>query len=508
MYLLDKLSRAHDVEHGTGETYCICTAILPGPLFFGKFSRLFGGAPLFSRLVMRDQWCSLLGWTVRKMPLRTALILLGFLGVPAMIKGQVLTLADAVSAAEANNRAIHVAQLEQGKAIDEVRAARTYRMPIFSVTALGTHSLSHLGLTFEKGSLGTYPVVGPIPGRTTTLESPQGVGGVVYANIAQPLSQQYRIGLGIQAAQVGVEASREQIRLQQQSVANEVRKLYYGILQTESGKKSLQAEVESLKQLDRDTTQDTVQKVALRADSLNVKAQLARAEYELFRLDDPLQTQKQQLNRLMGRDINTPFEADPLSAADFELPPLSEAVARAMESRPEIRLAKLKVRQAELDRRVKNAERIPDVSLSATTLATGNFTNALPTHLSVVGVQLSWDVFDWGRKRQQLNEKRQAEDQASLELKDAEALVAIDVSHQYRRLNEARKEVDVASTLQSAATESLRVMTNRYSQREALLSEVLKAQSTQATADHSFTEALLNLAAAQADFEKAVGEDQ
>jgi outer membrane protein TolC len=419
-----------------------------------------------------------------------------------------LTLNDAIRAADANNRAIQIAQLEREKALDQVQVARTYRLPTFSLIALGSQSLTRLGLTLDKGSLGIYPNVGPIPGKTTTLESPLRVGGIFFANVAQPLSQQYKIGLGIQLARVGVEAADEQIRSRRQSTVNEVRRLYYGILQAESGKKSLQATVDFLQQLDRDTNQNVAQRVALRADSLNVTAQLAQAEYELLKLDDPLQTQKEQLNRLMGRDLDTPFEVDLLSAVEFELPQLQEARARAIESRPEIRLARLKVRKAELDRRIKNAERIPEVSLSLTTLATANLSNALPRNLSGVGIQVNWDVFDWGRKRKQLQEMRQAEDQALLELKEAESLIIVDVSHQYRRLIEARKELEVARLSQSAATESLRVTRNQFTQRYALLSDVLKVQSSHAEADHRFTQALLNLAATQADFDKAIGGDQ
>src|SRR5262245_54779953 len=345
-----------------------------------------------------------------------------------------LTLDDAIKAAEANNRAIRIAQLEREKAFDQVQVARTYRLPTFSLIALGSQSLTRLGLTLEQASLGVYPNVGPIPGKTTTLESPLKVGGIFFANVSQPLSQQFKIGLGIQLARVGVESAEEQIRSKRQSTVNEVRRLYYGILQAESGKRSLQATVDFLTQLDRDTNQNVAQQVALKADSLNVKAQLSQAEFELLKLDDPLQTQKQQLNRLMGRDPDTQFDVVLSSAAEFELPQLQEARARAVESRPEIRLARLKVRKAELDRRIKNAERIPEVSLSLTTLATANLSNALPKNLSGVGIQVNWDVFDWGRKRSQLQEMRQAEDQALLELKEAEALVIVDVSHQYRRL--------------------------------------------------------------------------
>jgi len=417
-------------------------------------------------------------------------------------------LQQAIEAAEANNRAIRAARLESAKALTEVNVARTYRLPAFSVAALGSQSLAHLGLTFPLGSLGVYPGIGPIPGKSTTLTGPLQPAGIFYASIAQPLSQQHKIGLGIKLARVGAEIADETVRSRQQTTVNEVRRLYYGVLQAESGQRSLQATVEFLKQLDQDTGRIVAQRVALQAESLDVKAQLVQAEFALLKLQDPLETQKQQLNRLMGRHPETPFEVDPLTATDFEMPDLKEAYAKAIESRPEIRLARLQVKKAELDHRLKRAERIPDVSLTMTNVATVNLSPILPNRLSVVGVQVTWDVYDWGRKRKQAEEKRLAEEQASLDESDIEAQIIVEVAHQYRKLIEARKEVEVAQASQSARRELLRVTRNRYGQRDVLLSDVLKAQSGLVEADNRFTQALLDLATAQSDFEKAIGGDQ
>ena len=88
---------------------------------------------------------------------------------------------------------------------------------------------------------------------------------------------------GHQFAQVGVAATTEQVRAKRQGVVNEVRRLYYGIAQAESGKATLQATVDFLKQLDRETNQQVVQRVALQAELLNVRAQLIQAEYELLK---------------------------------------------------------------------------------------------------------------------------------------------------------------------------------------------------------------------------------
>ena len=435
--------------------------------------------------------------------LRTALI-----GAPGVVHGQTLTLQQAIESAEANNRAIRAAHLERDKALTGVNVARTYRLPAFSVAALGSQSLASLGLTFPSGSLGVYPGIGPIPGESTTLSGPLQPAGIFYASVTQPLSQQHKIGLGIKLARIGVDIADETIRSKRLATVNEVRRLYYGVLQAESGQRSLQATVEFLKQLDQDTGRNVVQRVALQAESLDVKAQLAQAEFALLKLRDPLETQKQELNRLMGRDPDTPFEVDPLAATDFEMPELKQAYATAIDSRPEVRIARLQVKKAELDRRLKRAERIPDVSLAFTSVATVNLSSILPNRLSVVGIQVTWDVYDWGRKREQAKEKGLVEEQASLDVKDTEARIIVEVAHKYRKLIEARKQVEVAQASQSATREFLRVSTNRYLQRDVLFSDVLKAQSGLAEADNRFTQALLDVATAQADFEKALGVDQ
>src|SRR6476620_8601718 len=426
----------------------------------------------------------------------------------SIVNGQVITLTEAVRTAESHDRSIHIAELDREKAVREIDVARTHRYPIFSVTALGSQPLTQLGITLERGSLGVYPFDGPIPGETTTLESPLRFGFIGYASVQQPLTQQYKIGLGIELAKIGVDATTEQIRAKRQAVVNEVRRLYYGIAQAESSRTTLRATVDFLRQLDRETSQQVVQRAALQADSLNVKAQLVQAEYELLKMDDPIQTQKEQLNRLMGRPIDAQLEIDVSSLVENEPVSLTDAYAEALASRPEIRLANVQQRRAQLERRLASAERIPDVSLSLLALRTLNYSSVLPNSVSSVGIQATWAVFDWGRKRNEIQAKQDAEAQAALEIKDTEARVMADVAHQYRRILEARKELELARAFQSSNTEALRVARNRYVQRDVVLSDVARLQSSLAEANHRYTQALMDLATAQADFEKAMGRDR
>jgi outer membrane protein TolC len=439
---------------------------------------------------------------------RLTFLAIAWLCLPASGFGQVTTLSEAIRAAESANRTIQIATLEHEKARRDVSMAKSHRLPVFSVTALGSQPLTQLGVTLEQGALGVYPFDGPIPAQTTTLTSPLRFGVIGYASVAQPLTQQHKIGLGIELAGVAVEAAGEQLRATRQAVINEVRHLYYGIVQAESGRRTLRATVDFLEQLERETNQQVVQRVALKADQLQVKAQLLQAEYELLKMDDPIASQKEQLNRLMGRAIDTPFEIDALSIIEADVVSLSDAFAEAAASRPEIRLAKVQQRKAQLERRLASAERIPDVSLSLQTLRTVNFSSVLPNNITSIGVQGTWDVFDWGRKRDEVQKKQGAEAQAALDVKEAEARVMADVAHQYRRIAEIRKEVELSRALQAFNTEALRVARNRYLVREAVLSEVGRIESTLAEANHRYTHALMNLATAQADFEKSMGRDR
>ena len=115
---------------------------------------------------------------------------------PSVVHGQVITLTEAVRTAESHDRSIHIAKLDRDKALREIDVARTRRYPIFSVTALGSQPLTQLGITLERGSLGVYPFDGPIPGQTTTLESPLRFGFIGYASVQQPLTQHTRSAWG------------------------------------------------------------------------------------------------------------------------------------------------------------------------------------------------------------------------------------------------------------------------------------------------------------------------
>ncbi|PYS25984.1 MAG: hypothetical protein DMG11_21670 [Acidobacteria bacterium] len=416
--------------------------------------------------------------------------------------GEVLTLEQAVALALRDNHVVREAENQAGKAGDVLAATRTGRFPSMDVFSLAAEQfVEPVHVANPISSI--FPGVGPffsigIPRRPTFIFT---------GLILQPLSQQYRVGLNIEQAKLGQDIERERLRLVKQSAIDQVRQTYYAILQKQSALESIQESITRYRELDRVTSDKVAQQVSLKSASLDVKTRLAKAEYEALNISNELATQKEQLNNLLGRDVRTEFRVNPAPNVNGFPAELESARNRALAQRPEIREAELKVRQAEVDRRIKKSEYIPDVSAGFLYMTFRNFDEIIPKNLASAGLAMKWEVFDWGRKRDQLAEKDKAIEQAKDRSREVENRVLIDVSDKFRKLQQTRQAFVVAQLAEETARENLRVNTNKYKFTAALMSDVLESQSTLAEANHQLQQALLGYWTAQAEFEKALGED-
>lgn len=451
---------------------------------------------------------ALCGRLLRRLPVLVALFAITQLALGQQAASEVLTLDQAITLALRDNRQIKSSQLAVGKVDDQRASARTMRLPTFNLYVLGSQQLASLNFTFNRGVLGTYSGVGPIPAQTTTLSTPVRPTAVIIGSVTQPLSQQHRIRLNLDQLKLSKAVAEEELRQQEQTVANDVKQLYYGIVLSQSAIKTNEHSVALYRELERMTDEYVTQQVALKSQSLEVKTRLARTEYDGLNTRNQLAAQKEQLNNLLGRDIRTQFEVSPvLEPTTFEMD-LPAAQNRALDQRPELKEARLKVKQADLDRRIKKSEFIPDVSLGLNYVSPRNFDDFVPKNFATAGVVVSWDIFDWGKRNHELDAKRKTIEQAQAALQETESKVLIDVNTKFRKLQQTKQLLRVARLVQDTARENLRVAENKYKLQAVLLSDVLQTEASVADADHQYQQALLAFWTAKAEFEKALGQDK
>lgn len=452
---------------------------------------------------------------IRRSPFAFGLVLILCLGVACASQAQsgeppepaTLSLQDAVSLALQTNRRIQVAALEVRKFQEQVSSARTQFFPSFNSDLLASHLLAPISFRFPQGAFGTFPSTGPVPSQNTEIKTPARFNVFLFVQAAQPLSQLYKIDLGVRLRQLENDIKRQQLRREHQEVVDQVKQLYYQILGTQSALDANEASGQALRELERYVRQQLTQEAVLNVNRLEVETRLVQQEYSQVVLRDALASQKEHLNHLLGRRLETEFRVEPVDQlADSEFD-LAAAHSQALRQRPEVRMAELGFRESEVDLRLKKADYIPDVSFAVNYLSPF-LVEVVPHNIATAGFQLSWEPFDWGRRRHEIRAKELAVEQQKQLVEDTRSQVLADVNDRLRKLREARSLLAVARVTQETAQERLRVSTNGFEQQVVLLKDVLQHQSSLAEADDQLQKALLAFWSAKADFEKAIGEEQ
>lgn len=425
---------------------------------------------------------------------------------PPDTEAPLLMLDDAVSLSLSNNRLVKNSALEAQKYDLRVGTARTRRLPQFQFATLGGELMHSFDFTFDQGVFGTYPGIGPVPGSRTKIRNPARFTTYITGALDQPITQQYRIGLAIRATELGRMIAREDVRAERQKIAAQVRTAYFELVATQAGVDAAREAVRTMEEAQRVTLHYISQQTVLRGDALEVDARLAKSRYELSVAENGLATEREHLNQLLGRDLGTRFRVDSMPEEDATDLSLDSARDKASQNRPEIREAFLKEKQADYDRRIAKADYIPDLSLTVRYQGLNNV-KVLPQNVGVAGFYLTWEPFDWGRRRNNVAEKTRTVEQARNGLHETESQIAVEVGAKYRKWREAALLLKAARTEHEAAAEQFRTTTNRYKEQAALVKDLLQAQARSTETEFQYQQALSSYWSALADLRRAMGDE-
>ena len=416
-----------------------------------------------------------------------------------------LTVDQAVQIAVANNRTLKIASLDIDKSKWQIAEAKTNRLPVFKTYVFAAANLNSPAFTFKQSTFGTIDNV-PIPPKDTIIPFSSGIGGSQLSQIAQPITQLYKINLGIHAQQLGDDYANQEYRAKRQSLVSDVKQAYYAVLESESALEAAKSAVTQYEETDRVALQYVAQEAILKSESLDVKAKLAQAKYQVIHLNNELQTRKEHLNDLLARDLLIDFHTEAVPPQSFEEIDLNAARQTALSQRPEMAEANIGVKKSMYDRKLAQAQYIPDISASFHYFSL--FTaQILPPNIASAGIEFSWEPFDWGRRRDVVKEKEISLTQSQIQLEQVRSQVLQDVNNRYRSLQESRAALEVAQAARDASTEKLREANDKFAKEAVLLRDVLLQHAAVANANYDYEQALLSFWTAKANFDKAVGKE-
>src|SRR5215469_530221 len=400
-----------------------------------------------------------------------------------------LTLDEAIQVATSRNRDVEISAIDVTKAKEEVTQVKTNYLPKLESYALAGSPVQPFNFTIPAGTLGNFPATGPIPSKDSPIKSPARFGAFVNASAAQPLTQIYKVRLAADQARLGIDLAKENLRAQQQETRRRVKEAYYQVAHLQAQVASANAAVEALVELSSLTEQRLSHETVLASDSLSVKAKLRQARYKFVVAQDSFELQKKDLNRLLGRDLQTPFSVEAQPFGELAEWDLRTAQRQALEQRPELHEAHLQTKIAEMDVRRERAKYIPDLSLQVAYIGFQN-TNFLPQNIGTAGFVFEWQPFDWGFKKHRIAELKATTAQKELSEQDAQQKVLLEVEDRFRKLGEARVLLEAQTEEREAEHVRLREVSDRYSQKVSLLADLLQQTAEVSKSEAEYQQAL------------------
>ncbi len=243
-------------------------------------------------------------------------------------------------------------------------------------------------------------------------------------------------------------------------------------------------------------------------DVLRFRSAKAAADQQVWKTqsgsDDALATFVHHLGLPDGSAIeivdDLPVAPPPLAMA------LPAAQARALAARPELRAAREKLAAANATRDSVHWLYFPDIRAVGVYEHTTGVQPFAPANEEFIGLRLSWNVWDWGNVKQQVNEAEHAQARAKLDASSLGEQVKLEVRHRWSDARTAFDSLDAAKTQQETAQEAYRLQKVRFDAAAATATDVLDAQIDVARARLAFAVARYDYYLALVGLARSVGD--
>lgn len=247
---------------------------------------------------------------------------------------------------------------------------------------------------------------------------------------------------------------------------------------------------------------------ATRSDSLRSAVDHGNARIALLQARANLATAQANLGRQIGVDQAVRAVSD----TALPLPPDTAALRPALESTPQVRQAEARARAARAEVWSARASYWPSLSVSYTNTRTGTTDPRLPLFGNYperfqwrFGV--SWTLFNGFSREQQQVSASVARDVAEARAADTRRQINAQLTQQLAALATTYEQIGIARANVAAATEDLRVQSERYRVGAATILDLLTSQTALTQAEVNLVETRFNYLIARAQVEALLGRE-
>lgn len=406
-------------------------------------------------------------------------VLAALAGTAVAQEARTITLSEAIELAAGESLAVDLQKEQITAARAKRKSTAALRLP--TLTARASVLMWNDAITFAQPC---NPAEPPCPASgIVELTVRDRVTGSAELNLAQPISGLLLLGRLIDGDEAAIEGATAELQVAKLDAAFQATEAYLGALQTETLR---ELSVTSVTQLEA----DLVKIRALRdahilsdVDVLRIEAARDQAQAGALEAEVAGRTARRGLALLLDLPDGTDLALAPVDTKPLELGwTEDEAVTLARRQRPELRVAAARATQAKVGVDAAKASYFPNI------LAIANYTRTegqgfIATKDSAfVGVSLEWNLWDWGKRGNDVAAARVASRIAARVRDELNDQLAFDVRAKWLSASSKRQTLSVHASALRAAEEAYRLQTVKIQGGIATATDVIDAEAEVARA--------------------------
>lgn len=415
-----------------------------------------------------------------------------------------ITLQEAVQLALKHNHVARIAELQVEEKQRARDAARSAYFPTMTNETRAFRVTDSQFIQIPAGGLGTASGT-PIPANPVVLNQGGHTFVISGTTLTQPVTQLFtKVNPSNDIARAELNASRASANETENEIALKVHQLYYRVLITQLHRSATQARIKAAQDAQSERVQQVKYGSALDQELIESKAQSLQARQELLTAELQLADLTLELDDAIGLPLTTELALDPGVKGASEACEREQCIKAALESHPEITAARDEVQKATAAVRLSKADYIPDISA----FARHSYQSDVPflaRNFGTFGVQLTYDLFDGGRRRANLQESDIRLEEARENLERITEEVELGVQVAYNKVQRTREMVGVSEELLALRTESSRVSAQQLQQGAALASQSDAAVALEFDARTMLLQSQLDYVQANDELSEAMG---
>jgi len=391
----------------------------------------------------------------------TLLAFLFFVVAPLSAETRKITLPEAVDLALKQNTALKIARARVDESAHRKTSARSNYFPqITNSTMLSQVSDNQL-VSIPAGALGTIPGLGSFPQTNTTFSQGSNQLLLGMTTAGQPLTQLLKIRQGMHIANADERLASADLRKAENELVLGVHQLYFALLASRKQLTAIQAQVNAGKESLREAEEAIRSGNALDVAAIGAKASLLKNMQLLFATENQVSDLNTEMANVLGLPLDTDFHlADVVESSQA---PLSREgyLNAALTQSPALQAAKETQAKAESAVKAAKFEYVPDLSA----FARHTFQSGVPflrSNFATYGLQLEWNVFDWGKRRGVVGGRNSQLLQARENVRRLSDQLSVDIQKAWHKVERSKMMVDVAQQALQLRQESERISNDQF----------------------------------------------